>query len=280
MEAGEVISFGPCRLERASGRLLRRGTDVRLRRKTFAVLEYLASRPGRLASKDELLDAVWCGTHVTPSVLAGCIRELRQAIGDDARAPQFVETVHRRGYRFIAAPAESAEERESPGLPPMGRLLLLGHSTELAALAHWLADTVAGRTAGVRGRGGAAPARTDALDVVIQARNPSGAHVLVADGSVSFGGSVMAGGSAEEIRAVNQQTLDRVAANLGATQAIAVELRRSRKEARSRAGWVGVVLEFRWTTRTAQDRPRFRPRRTHGGIDCPSTPRAGGRAGR
>src|SRR5205823_681699 len=72
--------------------------------KTFLLLEHMALRPGQLVSKAELLDAVWPDTHVTPSVLAGCVRELRRALGDDARAPRFVETAHRRGYRFIGVP--------------------------------------------------------------------------------------------------------------------------------------------------------------------------------
>ena len=101
--AEQVISFGPYRLDRASGRLLRGATNLPLRHKAFAVLEFLALRPGRLVHKNELLDAVWPETHVTPSVLAGCIRELRRALGDDARESRFVETVHRRGYRFVAA---------------------------------------------------------------------------------------------------------------------------------------------------------------------------------
>jgi len=88
---------------------------VPLRRKTFAVLEYLAVHRGRLVPKDELLDAVWPGIVVTPSVLAGCIRELRHALGDDARAPRFVETAHRRGYRFVgrSAPSSRAPTREA-----------------------------------------------------------------------------------------------------------------------------------------------------------------------
>src|SRR5215470_12891222 len=98
----QVIAFGPYRLDRTRGRLLCGSTNVPLRFKTFAVLEYLALRPGRLVAKNELLDALWPETHVTPSVLVGCIRELRRALGDDVRAPRYVETAHRRGYRFIA----------------------------------------------------------------------------------------------------------------------------------------------------------------------------------
>src|SRR5439155_9509295 len=143
MPADQVISFGPYRLDRASGRLLRGGTNVPLRRKTFAVLEYLATRPGRLIAKHELLDAVWPATHVTPSVLAGCIRELRQALGDDARAARFIETAHRRGYRFIAAPPASVAPLERAAPRTVSRVLL-GRVAELADLALRLAPAVAG----------------------------------------------------------------------------------------------------------------------------------------
>src|SRR5262245_33461144 len=96
------IAFGPYLLDPIGGRLLRGATGVALRPKTFAVLEYLARHPGRLVSTRELLDAVWPDTHVTPSVLTGCIREVRRALADDAKRARFVETVHRRGYRFVA----------------------------------------------------------------------------------------------------------------------------------------------------------------------------------
>src|SRR5206468_1774255 len=141
MPADQLISFGPYQLDRASGRLLHGGTNVPLRRKTFAVLEYLAVRPGRLVAKHELLDAVWPATHVTPSVLAGCIRELRRALGDDARAARFIETAHRRGYRFIAAPPASA--LEGAALRTVSRVLL-GREAELADLARRFAQAVAG----------------------------------------------------------------------------------------------------------------------------------------
>src|SRR5262249_34876564 len=92
--AEQAIACPPYRLAPASGRLLRGDAEVRLRWKTFAVLQYLARHAGRLVSKDELLDAVWPETHVTPSVVTGCIRELRRALADDARAAHVIETAH------------------------------------------------------------------------------------------------------------------------------------------------------------------------------------------
>jgi len=126
------VTFGPYRLDRAGGRLLRGKASVRLRRKTFAVFEYLALHRGRLVPKDELLDAVWPGVVVTPSVLAGCIRELRRALGDDARAPRFVETAHRRGYRFVGRSAPASRASRTPT-----------REAELALLARSFARAVA-----------------------------------------------------------------------------------------------------------------------------------------
>ena len=128
----QVISFGSYRLDPASGRLLHRSTPVPLRLKAFAVLEYLAMRPGRLVSKKELLDALWPDAHVTPSVLAGCIRELRRSLNDDARASRFIQTVHRRGYRFVAVPVVSDAPLEAAA--PPHRVLVVGRDTELVEL--------------------------------------------------------------------------------------------------------------------------------------------------
>jgi len=141
--ADQMITFGPYRLDRASGRLLHGAANVPLRRKTFTVLEYLASRPGRLIAREELLDAMWPATSVTPSVLSGCIRELRRALGDDARVPRFVETAHRRGYRFIAAATEIGAAVDDPSSRSRIPVPTLNPETELADLARWFANAVA-----------------------------------------------------------------------------------------------------------------------------------------
>jgi DNA-binding winged helix-turn-helix (wHTH) protein/tetratricopeptide (TPR) repeat protein len=74
---------------------------ITLAPKAFSLLRYLAERRGRLVTKDELLDAVWPGVFVGDAVLKVAVREIRQALDDDAREPQFIQTAHRRGYRFI-----------------------------------------------------------------------------------------------------------------------------------------------------------------------------------
>src|SRR5262245_57005744 len=70
--------------------------------KAYAVLKYLADHPGRLVTKQELLDAVWPDVAVTEAVLKNCIFKVRAALGEEAKSPRFIETVHRRGYRLIA----------------------------------------------------------------------------------------------------------------------------------------------------------------------------------
>jgi DNA-binding winged helix-turn-helix (wHTH) protein/tetratricopeptide (TPR) repeat protein len=75
---------------------------VLLTPKAYAVLNYLADRPGRLVTQQELIEAVWPDVVVQPEVLKSQILDVRRVLGDDARNPRFIETLHRRGYRFIA----------------------------------------------------------------------------------------------------------------------------------------------------------------------------------
>src|SRR5439155_8090972 len=94
---------------------LRRGTQaVPLTPKAFAVLRYLVEHPGRLVTKEELLNAAWPDIYVSDAALKVCIRRLRQALGDQSHASQFIETVHWRGYRFIGKVSETHEAVRSP----------------------------------------------------------------------------------------------------------------------------------------------------------------------
>lgn len=99
--------FAPFRLEPANARLWRATEALALPPKVFAVLGHLVEHPGRLVTKDELLDAVWQRRFVSESVLKDCINQLRKVLGDDAKAPRYIETVARRGYRFIAEVKEA-----------------------------------------------------------------------------------------------------------------------------------------------------------------------------
>src|SRR5207245_3128582 len=76
--------------------------EVKVTPKAFSVLRLFLARPGQVVTKDELLRTVWPGTAVSDAALTSCIKELRQALRDDARKPRYLETVHRWGFRFIA----------------------------------------------------------------------------------------------------------------------------------------------------------------------------------
>src|SRR5262245_27993284 len=91
----------PVRLDLANKCLWHGTQAIPLRPKTFAVLRYLVEHPGQLVTKAALLDAVWSETTVSDGGLMVCLHELRRALGDDPKTPRFIETVHRRGYRFI-----------------------------------------------------------------------------------------------------------------------------------------------------------------------------------
>lgn len=117
MKAQEGIFFGPFLLDIDNEKLWRGAEQVVLRPKAFAVLRYLMEHQGQQISIEELLGAVWPGTYVSRGVVKGCIREVRKALGDEEEAPQFIETVPRRGYRFIktitkAPKAEDTGERQ------------------------------------------------------------------------------------------------------------------------------------------------------------------------
>ncbi|HWI17075.1 MAG TPA: alpha/beta fold hydrolase [Vicinamibacterales bacterium] len=96
------LTFGEFRLDPVSGHLYRDNAVVALAPKAFALLQCLAANAGRLVSKQELLAEVWAGVFIGDAVLKSTIRELRKALKDDSHEPRFIETAHRRGYRFIA----------------------------------------------------------------------------------------------------------------------------------------------------------------------------------
>src|SRR5262245_66623334 len=102
MDADRLLTFDRYSLDLANDRLLHDGDMVSLTPKAFAVLRRLVEDAGQLVKKDELLRSVWRDTHVSDGVLRVIILELRRALGDESDQPRFIETVPRRGYRFIA----------------------------------------------------------------------------------------------------------------------------------------------------------------------------------
>jgi DNA-binding winged helix-turn-helix (wHTH) protein/tetratricopeptide (TPR) repeat protein len=106
-DATRPLQFDRFVLDEANALLTEERRPVRLEPKALAVLCELARQPGRLATKDALLDAVWGHRHVSESVLKTVISQLRAVLADDAAQPRFIETVSRRGYRFIGGIAAS-----------------------------------------------------------------------------------------------------------------------------------------------------------------------------
>src|SRR5271165_7168534 len=119
------VRFDRFDLDEANARLSRDGTAVALAPTPFAVLCALVRQPGSLLTTNALLDEVWGHQFVTDSVLRTAISEIRMALDDDARKPRFVETVSRRGYRFIAAPSAIPA---APGVHPNASGLATVHA--------------------------------------------------------------------------------------------------------------------------------------------------------
>lgn len=90
--------------------LLREGQPLSITPKTFQLLRVLVENPGRIVEKEEIIQSVWADSFVEDGNLAFTMRLLRKALGDDRQNPRFIETVPRRGYRFIAEVKEAADE--------------------------------------------------------------------------------------------------------------------------------------------------------------------------
>jgi DNA-binding winged helix-turn-helix (wHTH) protein/tetratricopeptide (TPR) repeat protein len=127
MHADRRLRFEGFSMDLANEQLECDGEVVALTPKAFAVLRRLVEESGTLVTKAELLRAGWADTHVTDGVLKVSILEIRRALGDDSAAPRFIETVPRRGYRFIAPRTRMpavAPRAVAPG-EPVGRARLL-----------------------------------------------------------------------------------------------------------------------------------------------------------
>ena len=153
-------SFPPFRLDLGTGSLWRDDELVPLPPKAFAVLATLVAHAGQVVTKEALLDAAWPDTAVTDGVLKGCIRQIRQALGERRGHGAYIATVHRRGYR-LCVPVTPVEGPGS-GAGPEGRGAasgprapsplvatspsgLVGREAELAQLQQWWAQALQGR---------------------------------------------------------------------------------------------------------------------------------------
>jgi pimeloyl-ACP methyl ester carboxylesterase len=114
LSTSSSLTFADFRLDPVSGRLYRGSDAIPLTPKAFALLHHLVLNAGRLVGKRELLDTVWHDVFVGDGVLKTAVRDLRRALGDDSQVPRFIETAHRRGYRFIASVAVDASQVRLP----------------------------------------------------------------------------------------------------------------------------------------------------------------------
>jgi DNA-binding winged helix-turn-helix (wHTH) protein/tetratricopeptide (TPR) repeat protein len=136
------ILFSPFDLDLRAGQLRCAGSLVALRPKTFSVLVHLAEHPGELITKQALLDAVWGNVAVTEDVVRMSIGELRAVLGDARSDPRFIETVARRGYRFVATLGEAT----GPAIAHAGDqdAVVVGRGSERAELLAWMGAAMSG----------------------------------------------------------------------------------------------------------------------------------------
>src|SRR5512132_3459731 len=101
----QVLQFGDFEMDLRSRELRKAGVRVRLQDQPFHILAMLLERPGDVVSRDEIRDRLWPdGTFVDfEHSVNAAVKRLRAALGDTAENPRYVETLHRRGYRFVAA---------------------------------------------------------------------------------------------------------------------------------------------------------------------------------
>jgi DNA-binding winged helix-turn-helix (wHTH) protein/predicted ATPase len=178
VQPGSWVEFPPFRLDLANQELWRASERLPLRAKPFAVLAFLAMHPARLVLREELVRAVWPDTHVGEGLLRGYVRELRAVLGDDAAAPRFIETVARRGYRFVA-PVRSDDDAAGADAPPRAvegwRASLIGRGPELGELERRFAEAGTGARQIVFVTGEAGIGKTTLVDGFVRAVADRGA---------------------------------------------------------------------------------------------------------
>jgi DNA-binding winged helix-turn-helix (wHTH) protein/WD40 repeat protein len=117
LQEGESFLLGGWRVEPTLNRLSRGGEAIQLEHKAMDVLLCLVEHAGELVGKHDLLDAVWQTEFVSDNSLQRRVANLREALGDDAQDPRYIETIRKRGYRLIAEVAAIDDVSASPALP-------------------------------------------------------------------------------------------------------------------------------------------------------------------
>ena len=136
-------SFGSFRLDAPNQCLWSGEERVRIAPKAFDVLRYLVENPGRLVTQDEILEALWPETYVNPEVLRKYILDIRKILGDRSDKPVFIETVTKRGYRFVApvtdlSTVEPIPEPAPDTVPERDRSETAGSEPLVPSSSRWL----------------------------------------------------------------------------------------------------------------------------------------------
>jgi predicted ATPase/DNA-binding winged helix-turn-helix (wHTH) protein len=188
MPMGQEVSFGRHRFDPGTGRLWAGRREVKLTPRAAAVLAALIERAGQPVTRADLFRSVWRDVVVGDAALTACIQELRGALDDDARRPRFIETRHRRGYRFVApmalsAPPEGAAgDSPSPTRPgPRTPSLVVGRDRELRELRACLERATGGDRQIVFVTGESGIGKTTAVEVLL-AEAASGGRLRMAQG--------------------------------------------------------------------------------------------------
>lgn len=128
VQQSKIVSFGPYRVDLRSGELYKGGERIVLQDQSLRLLEGLLQRPGAVVGRDELRARLWpSGTYVDfEHSINAAVRRLRRALGDSADAPRYIETLHRRGYRFVGVVPTDDERGTAPS--PRMRLAVLPFS--------------------------------------------------------------------------------------------------------------------------------------------------------
>jgi DNA-binding winged helix-turn-helix (wHTH) protein/Tol biopolymer transport system component len=159
--ASQILQFGVFEVDLAQGELRKHGQKIKLQERPFQLLAALLERPGQVVTREELVRRLWSGTLVDfDNGLNIAAKKIREALDDDAATPRYVETLPRRGYRFIApvqtrepqaAQAPPVKPQPAPTVEPpaaprrrgmYGRIAALIVVLFLAARLYWLATSV------------------------------------------------------------------------------------------------------------------------------------------
>jgi DNA-binding winged helix-turn-helix (wHTH) protein/tetratricopeptide (TPR) repeat protein len=193
------LAFGSFIADPETGRLIQGDRLIPLTPQPFETLYYLARCQGRVVTKTELMDELWRDTSVTDDVLVQCVVDIRRALGDTARSSQYVQTLPRRGYRFVAPVRVVGDEGARP-IPPLAlpgsdegrrraparRRLLVPLAVLFAVLAAFAAWGVVQRTEsgiGAAGTEAHAPAEPGPVPVSDSSWHPTGLATRPVDAS-------------------------------------------------------------------------------------------------